>query len=1275
MHRFKSLSEREEKRDMEANSGLILSPMREDGFKDRILDILTPQSGSCQNDYFTTIHLQSPPLKILSSAACEKLGNELHKATSEQTLVDIPTASLMRLQGTCIEAMNALRIVREFEPMLNETTLYLDILSSIRIALLVVSLRPDLLGLQSEDVLRLSLQVLSSILFEATSDFYTHEARNIANLTIKALHSIVTKIRLHLVLSELEELVLRIVQPSSRVSVSGKRTQHTNPLEGSAMELISSIFLYYPEERDALIASVVSLTLEEGQTRNSCQKMSRNKESTRTSTVLFVHFVHLYTLPFETSLSDLDDAPEQHGSMEDSLVAATTCAQHIVSSLLAIDQNSQSGHSTMGIFCENLVQLVRSPQGIGAEVLLRCLLHDTLKVVNGCDRRLFALQLLKTMGEAIACLYADVQDAAAAEQINDLYGQTGVFRNVLDHLRWYARQDIHTSAARAYLLAAYACNVMKDNSTTEEERRDFKRWLVKAIDGPPSGDPFLETSSCHQVYQGQGGTAYLIILLSTEFFRGLGQIVFVIRAGLANDSVPIRLNCWKGWLAILGKNTKILRQSKGVVAGCLGDPSAKVREAAIVSLQENDAWTASLVENAGKGMSDKSPAIRKRFIRILEKSYIAQSPTTPDAACHMLRGVVDNNSSVAAAAQKALERLWLLSGRNDVHEEQLEDTLHTIFLIIQRYPGLESSLCKFFAFDRQGADFATCQLLVAVALRKATMSMGAGVEGQTLCTLAVFAKANGYLFTNPPYPLLQAYLSQSSMETDDMSFAYVASIFVQVVKCNPDFDTGFLIDLENTLLRLLTICRDDIKREHVTKCLWTVSDRLRTYPRLFKLVASLKELIARLDLEDSTEPLQGAALVKARRSIKLTGLIGKYFFHNGGDKAYSELHFSIVPRLSQIFKRRSKSLSHLALQSMCKFFHACPSCIIDNEMSSLCREVLTGEDENFQVTVIEVLLELLLSRERDRLLYVDVEQRSEAEYDLRDQIAHLTTESHLSSILALAMQGHSRRTRVTTRYIVTVSRQGLVCPSRVYPILVALGTSQDTETAQLANREHIRIYARSQSTVETSCIAVFRQSFLYQQRSSWSTSGVTSDLHAKLCCMFQVINRGQKSLRKAFLRQVCSELAIATEDAQNVLYVRYIAENLAFYAFEHPEELNQSISLLRQIVTVQQPVLEHGIQDILDRCANTDCLGLISSACECYVATFMVWECYSFLKDELTVARHTKDFNGAILRYHRDSGNILLESVEKQLLCLKDYGTMLARCQSFIEHGFLNSTA
>jgi hypothetical protein len=340
---------------MESNISLV-----QNGFLDLFLDISTAQKEQSQNPYFIITQLRERPFRMLSSAACKTLETELHKAISNETFVNIPTTSLMKIQGTCIDSMRTIELVQEFETCANEYLAFIvDILSSTRIALLMISLKPEALAIHSEDTLQLSLRILSSILFEtqnAASLVSKTEASDEAARTLRAFNRLVTKVDLSVVLPGLEELIMRIIHPSYRDLISGGLDQDISTLIDSAVELTASIFLYHSEERRSLIAAIVSIAMADAGARQGCHAKSKRKESMRTSSVLFTNFVHLYTLSSKTGdFVNPGNAPLQHDhthlgaqsttrrhttreEMRERLEAAERCAQQIISSLFEIDQ-------------------------------------------------------------------------------------------------------------------------------------------------------------------------------------------------------------------------------------------------------------------------------------------------------------------------------------------------------------------------------------------------------------------------------------------------------------------------------------------------------------------------------------------------------------------------------------------------------------------------------------------------------------------------------------------------------------------------------------------------------------------------------------------------------------------------------------------------------------------------------------------------------------------------------------------------------------------------
>ena len=135
-------------------------------------------------------------------------------------------------------------------------------------------------------------------------------------------------------------------------------------------------------------------------------------------------------------------------------------------------------------------------------------------------------------------------------------------------------------------------------------------------------------------------------------------------------------------------------------------------------------------------------------------------------------------------------------------------------------------------------------------------------------------------------------------------------------------------------------------------------------------------------------------------------------------------------------------------------------------------------------------------------------------------------------------------------------------------------------------RKFLSSFAKTLPSLQISCFSLVEgaTSIFLQQ----------PDLRARLYYMFRVISNSQKHIREASLKQILSELSVTVQGGQDVMYVRYIMENLAFHPFEHPEGLKQSISDLERMITVPETV-------IFTIClvAQSLCSGLLKSISLC----------------------------------------------------------------------------
>ena len=1195
--------------------------------------------------YFETTQLRGHSFKILSSFSCERLEVELEKAAkqSEELQNDIPIAVLMQLQDICTESMKIIEAVQQSDLSSDEhSALLLDVLRPARIALLIGLVKQEALELQlqSHDILRLCLRVLTDSATVSRNDIWNEVAQN-----LKTLNRIAAKMGLDEILPSLQTLLVRILHPQY-TSKKG-----TGLLIESAVELTFTIFFHYPEERRDLIADAISITMAYSALgQDSYFNPSKTKLTHRPS-FLFTNFVHLSAVASRTGDSDdsssaavpqsqMNCQSRRTADLGRQLEAARVCAQTIICDLVLVHQSSQSHHSILLLLCEDLVQLVGSPQCAGAELLLRCLFTRVLHIIknNGCQLRLkvLALELLKIMGEAIASVYDVLQKSAIAEQLIDCHGSMlEIYRIVMEHLWWNFQEDNRLRTARAYLATVYAYNASSSPTVTDIDLKSLEKW------------PEQPRNICPKL----GETAYFITLLATGFFQSLRQIIIVLRDESKSNSAGIRLKSWKGLLGIFDKKANVIVCSQRVVHRCLRDSSVKVREASLAFFTDNREWMTSLAENAERGLTDDSSTIRKQFIKFYEKLYVAESNFATMAVCHLLRGVGDKDASVALAANKALERLWLQPERTMILERAHENALDVMNTILERYPCLEDSLCQYFASGRKAEDFASCKLFATAALRKVQTSIEKNTDRRPwLRILAVLTKANGSLFGRPPNSLLLLYINRSKMEFENTSFKYVTSMLSCLVKCNPDFDTNTLALLERTLLELLPVCKGDGNMDHVTRGLWASSDRLKSYPRLFNLILSLEQQISAIVHKEPNVFIEGMPLAVARRLISLIGFMGKNFFLETHQAVVESGNHSWYPRsimlsLLKISQSQLTGLNRLALHSLCRFCHSWPEYMSHDEIIGFFDRILTGNDVDSQIIVLEALLACLLFREQQPTRSKDFKVLDNVDYTPQDTVAFTLNQRCLSSILLLAMRGHCKRTLVATEYIATVSRQGLVSPSKVYPILVALGTTQESNVAVIANREHTRMHNIKVSVVETSYVDAFRMSFLYQQEFMSSPSGISQpEFRAKLHHLFRAINDSQKRSRNRFFRQTYTELLSAMQDDSDVAYLRYLVENLTLYPFIYFEDLQQNITQLKEIIYLQHT-------DVLPIHSSDNCptLSITDSETQPNVAIAIVWEGYKFFQAEATMSKGSENFVSSILKYHHDQGAIFVDSMRALL--------------------------
>lgn len=1274
--------------------------MRQAEFKDVFLNVLASKSllasgadERSESPNFTIVQFPGRTIKFLCSAACDRLETAIDKETLQQTFSNVPTGSLLQLQSICVESMEGLEALPDLKTLsTSDWAMIPDILSAIRITLLLMSRRPEALALQSEDALRLSLRTLGVVVFiiyeshptgllAGVRDTVFREVLEFSARTVRIVNELVKSISVTIVVSELEDIAFRIVHPSyllDQPHKSGAVRRGIIALRDAALELISNLFLSFQEERPFMMTATIASTLTDRHIRQH-KVVGESNISVQTATVLLIRFVQMYAISPTTThfvqrgnalgedeidsafdSVQIDPAFDSHSQrgigkeLSESLTAATTCAQEAIHRLMVNVsegglQNPRPRYAFLRMFCEDLVSVVHLPEWAGAEMLLRFLLPSTLKLAQESGHsdplKLLALDLLAVMGGAISQLYTTIQNATTESlikhatdrsangrlDVTGLVGWRGLYHIVLEHLRCDWTQDIQIGTARVQLLATWMHSALCNTLLAGEEVDRIKAWLDDIVNEQEVNALGPRFDAQSQVRSAQGRLAYLMIVLACKFGPALEQIISVLRDSLEHTLVPVRMRSMKGLVQIFGNNRYILGRTSGVVARCLRDPSIKVRESALASLWNQPEWEESLEECVEEGLRNSSPTIRKHFIKVSEDLYLRQGPSASKPPGYILRSVLDGDPKVAETARKALERFWLPSVQSDYDHQALERTLEVIVAIILREPSLEPSLCHFIAVQQGVPNIAGCSSLLVAALSRVTNErIGEEERCHMLRVLAIFAKANGALFTPSQNLIFLELMSASGPGRCQQSFEHAADIFGHVTRKQHSLDPGTYGQAEDTLLQLLTSCTRGEEMEHITMCLWTICARLGSSWKILDLIITLRQQLASFP---------------AKTSIRLLGYIGKNCFREGHQATKIDLssrHWypvSVVRLLLDIFQDRSCSLRWFALRSMGMICHSWPSLIVDEELSMTFEVILTGNDPNSQRLVLDTFIDCLVSREFESWSFQKNASLESTHGSSRDQVAFLLIKQYLDVILRLARQSLGKIAFRCVVFIATASRQGLVMPSQVYSTMVALGTSPDPETAQIANEEHTRMHKRQRSAVNNHYKEAIRKSFEYQHDVAKDPRG-TKSRRPKLCFLFRAVIANSNEFKKFIQHEVVSGLVDATQ-RKDLLYLRYIVENMAFYGFEQPNELGYSI---RRLELFSQTLADHNGNDELLYAKN---LGQQSTE---YVALSIVWEVLEFLRRAKAAAsEQTGSFGDVLKQQHQDNGSVLLNAVARKL--------------------------
>jgi cohesin loading factor subunit SCC2 len=170
-----------------------------------------------------------------------------------------------------------------------------------------------------------------------------------------------------------------------------------------------------------------------------------------------------------------------------------------------------------------------------------------------------------------------------------------------------------------------------------------------------------------------------------------------------------------------------------------------------------------------------------------------------------------------------------------------------------------------------------------------------------------------------------------------------------------------------------------------------------------------------------------------------------------------------------------------------------------------------------------------------------------------------------NKIVDVALQGHGEAALLAMKFLSSVAARGMFHPRDYAHVFLALETTDDPELRAAAEKAHQVSHQHHESHWEREYVNAVRQAFVYQQRHTGDAFGSWKD-KAKLAACFKVVNTSGSKYVKKFVSALISKLGIdytkidaSSPSPNHVLWVRFVAQNLAFFDYVRQDDLLHTV--------------------------------------------------------------------------------------------------------------------
>lgn len=798
---------------------------------------------------------------------------------------------------------------------------------------------------------------------------------------------------------------------------------------------------------------------------------------------------------------------------------------------------------------------------------------------------------------------------AGENEYSALVAFDGPYRTVVEYIQARDLKDSQLRSAVGYQLMLWAYRLidkregsMDPGSGPSAGNRDLQNKLYNMI----LDLQWLEDHHDYDtVAKGQGRLAAMLVTLSSQLCKAFNRISQVLTRSMQSDQPKVKSRALKSVVALLEKDPSILDSNDTILAGifrCATDTSPLVRDSAIMLIADcvklRPALSKAVYQQVVARSCDASTGVRKRAMKLLKDLYLGTQSTTMRAAIAdaLIARMQDTEESVVDLARQTIEDVWFtpflglqLDGEGALearlkYSDQTALLIRTVESSDETGTILEGLIRQLVAKSKtQQAHINVCRnfiRLLSDGIIDSSDITGSPSQPSIFRCLAVLAKACPKLFTAAQLERLEPY-TQNVTGGDNLDI-YRSSITIlrHVVPHQSALRNDFLQSLQSSLMSSVSKLPQAL--HEIVPCLWTIDSMLGNRDRLVKLVASALRNVYNMRQIDSAA--DGQAVTKISRLMVIIGHFGHVCDFEENLAAFKDLlpwykGETVTGLMAEVLcpltsPKLPLTVRTPALEALCMICQTWPDLLLRKDIVNSFETVFHDRDADLGLTLLHGLKSFFAMSEEstnsDNVPALGTgiasgTERLSKTYQATAQDGATTTiaQRFLADVLRIALTATGEPAYVASKIIVSINRQGLVHPKESGPALVALETSPNTALANVAFVEHKAQHAKHESLFDKEYMRAVQQAFEYQRDTIKDARGVVGRPPvSKLHLLWEVLKTGKAQVRKKFLSNLAQKLdfTLTAADTGNqhkvhLAFVRFSAENLAFFDYEKVEEL------------------------------------------------------------------------------------------------------------------------